>query len=117
MKYQAHLKTGAVIDVELSGKLPNLFGGEARALLVEWLVDDNGTMLNMAYVAAFVPVLDDAAEAPYVPNYGTIMDDDGDKWTLGEDGKYHYLDGSRDHIVYPGTRDEIKGSYGIREEW
>jgi hypothetical protein len=115
MKYQAHLKTGAIIDVELSGELPNLFGGEARALVTEWLVDDNGAMLNMAHVAALVPVLDDAAKTPFVPDI--IMDDDGDKWTLYRDGLYHYSDGTTDHVVRPRTRAEVESSYGIREEW
>jgi hypothetical protein len=115
MKYQAHLKTGAIVDVELNGDLPNLFGGEYRALLMEWLVDDNGAMLNMAHVAALVPVLDNAAEAPSVPT--VIVDDDGDKWTLGEDGKYRWKDARHGSIMTPETRDEIKEHWGIREEW
>jgi hypothetical protein len=114
------MKTGAIVDVEMSGDLPNLFGGEYRALLMEWLVDDNGAMLNMAHVIALVPVLVDSAsedptEAPFVPV--VIIDDDGDSWTLGEDGKYRWKDALHGSIITPETRDEIKDSWGIREEW
>jgi len=116
MKYQAHLKTGATVDVELDGEIGSTFTNTVRdSLSVGWLVDENGAMLNMAYVAALVPVLDDAAKTPFVPDI--IMDDDGDKWTLYRDGLYHYSDGTTDHVVRPRTRAEVESSYGIREEW
>jgi len=121
VKYQAHLKTGAIIDVELSGELGSTFTKNVRDTLASgWLVDDNGVMLSMTHVIALVPVLDDAAsedpmEAPFVP--GVIVDDDGDSWTLGDDGKYRWKDGRQGSIMTPETRDGIKEQWGIREEW
>lgn len=84
MNYTAHLTTGRTVSLSIEGDVKNIYGG--MKITDEWLVDDNGVMVNMTYVAALVPT---TAEEP-ARGARRFRDTEGDVWTQQPDGLYAY---------------------------
>jgi hypothetical protein len=82
--YTAHLSNGGTVSLSIEGDVKNIYGG--MKITNEWLVDDNGVMVNMTYVAALVPV---TTEEP-ATTARRFRDTDGDIWTQQPNGMYAY---------------------------
>jgi hypothetical protein len=82
--YTAHLTTGGTLALTFKGRPMNMHGG--LALSDEWVIDDNGAMVNMTHVSALVR--EDAPAVSVEPR--RAMDRDGDIWTRQSDGSYDF---------------------------
>jgi hypothetical protein len=76
--YTAHLTTGGTVSLSIEGDVKNIYGG--MKITDEWLVDDNGAMVNMAHVAALIPGAPARARR--------FRDTDGEIWTQQPNGMY-----------------------------
>jgi hypothetical protein len=85
MNYTAHLSNGGTVSLSIEGDVKNIYGG--MKITDEWLVDDNGVMVNMTHVAALVPVT--TTEEP-ARGARRFRDTDGEIWTQQPDGMYAY---------------------------
>lgn len=109
-KYVVHLPSGGTLDIESSKGVAGRPWHDMSS--GGWRIDDNGVMINLAAVVAIVPVTE--AAAPEQPAW--IIDNEGDRFELNEDGTYRMLvkeTGTFGHL--PCTYEEIKTQYGIRE--
>jgi hypothetical protein len=117
MNYLAHMTTGAVIPIEVDDSLKGtlFYGGEANAIKAEWLVGNGGEMINMAFCAALVPVIEpDESPASTAKPRKVIIDSDGDAWIENDDGLFRFagISGRRER-----SREYVEDAHGITREY
>lgn len=100
--YTAHLSNGGTVSLSIEGDVKNIYGG--MKITNEWLVDNNGVMVNMTYVAALVPTAEEPARGAR-----RFRDTEGDVWTQQPDGLYKYRG-----VAYSWNR--VSETYGPLEE-